>query len=134
MKLSIFVGAALVAMGTSAFAAESVKINAMWATSSPEVPDGLQIACVKDAKTLEASRTCPVVRYQGATTWIYGYKDNRESLAVVAYDRDGKVIRNVEHRGISHVAKVSGDPAAQTITITGEEGKTITVPWSEFGA
>ena len=133
MKISILVGAALIAMGTGAFATESVKINAMWATAAPEVPDGLQLACVKDPKTLEASRTCPVVRYQGASTWIYGYKDNRASLAVVAYDGDGKVIRNVEHAGISHVAKISGDPAAQTITVTGEEGKTITVPWSELG-
>lgn len=133
MKLSILVGGAAVAICTGAFAAESVKINAMWATSSPEIPDGLQIACIKDAKSMEASRTCPVVRYQGASTWVYGYKDNRASLAVVAYDGDGKVIRNVEHTGLSHVAKISGDPDAQTITITGEEGKTITVPWSELG-
>jgi hypothetical protein len=73
------------------------------------------------------------VRYQGVSTWIYGYKDNRDSVAVVAYDADGKVIRNVEHTGISHVAKMSGDPATQMLTVTGDAGKTITVPWSELG-
>ena len=132
MKLSIFVCAALAAMCTSTFAS-GLKINTMWATSAPDVPSDLQIACVKDGKTLEASRTCPVIRYQGATTWVYSYKDNRTSLAVVSYDGDGKVIRNVEHAGARYVAGMTWDPKAQTVTITGEENKTITVPWSELG-
>ena len=103
----------------------------MWATSAPDVPSGLQIACVTDGKTLEASRTCPVIRYQGSTTWIYSYKDNRTSLAVVSYDGDGKVIRNVEHAGARYVVGMTWDPKAQTVTITGEENRTITVPWSD---
>ena len=120
-------------MCTSTFAG-ALKINTMWATSAPDVPSGLQIACVTDGKTLQASRTCPVIRYQGSTTWVYSFKDNRTSLAVVSYDGDGKVIRNVEHTGARYVAGMTWDPKAQTVTITGEENKTITVPWSELGA
>jgi hypothetical protein len=131
MKFSILVGAALVATCTSTFATEEVKINVLWATSSPEVPEGLQIACV--TKALQPTRTCAVIRYQGVTTWVYSYKDNRTSLAVVSYDGAGKVIRNVEHTGARYVAGMTEDPKAQTVTITGEEGKTVTVPWSELG-
>jgi membrane-bound inhibitor of C-type lysozyme len=132
MKLSILVCAALATMCTSTFAG-GLKINTMWAASAPDVPSGLQIACVKDGKTLQVSRTCPIIRYQGSTTWVYSFKDNRTSLAVVSYDGDGKVIRNVEHAGARYVAGMTWDPKAQTVTITGEENKTITVPWSELG-
>lgn len=133
MKLSISVCAALAAMCTGAFATDAVKINTLWATSAPEVPADLQIACVKDGKTLQASRTCPVIRYQGITTWVFSYKDNRTSLATVSYDGDGKVIRNVEHAGARYVSGMTWDPKGQTVTIAGEEGKTITVPWSDLG-
>jgi hypothetical protein len=133
MKYSILVCAALVGMCTNTFAAESVKINAMWATSSPGVPEGLKIACVTNGKTLHESRTCPVVRYQGMSTWAYSYIDNRVSLAMVTYDSDGKVVRNVEHKGARYVAKMVGDPKGQTVTISGEENATVTIPWSELG-
>jgi hypothetical protein len=132
MKLSIFVCAALAALCTSAFATESVKINTLWATSAPDAPEGLQLSCV-NGKTLQASRTCPVIRYQGATTWVYSYTDNRTSLAVVSYDGEGKVIRNVEHAGARGVVSMTADPKAHTVTISGEENKAITVPWTELG-
>lgn len=132
MKLSILVWASLAAMCTSTFAAGGLKINTMWAASAPDVPSELQVACV-NSKTQQASKTCPVIRYQGITTWVFSYKDNRTSLAVVSYDGDGKVIRNVEHAGARYVASMTWDPKGQTVTIAGEEGKTITVPWSELG-
>jgi len=132
MKLSISACAALAVMCTSAFAADTMKISTLWATSA-DVPADLQLACVSDAKTLQASRTCPVIRYQGVTTWVFSYKDNRTSLAMVSYDGDGKVIRTMEHAGARYVAGMSWDKDGQTVTIKGEEGKTITVPWSELG-
>ena len=90
MKLSILVWASLAAMCTSTFAAGGLKINTMWAASAPDVPSELQVACV-NSKTQQARKTCPVIRYQGITTWVFSYKDNRTSLAVVSYDGDGKV-------------------------------------------
>jgi hypothetical protein len=130
MKRSILVCAAIAAMCTSASASE-LKIYTMWANSGPDVPSELQAGCL--GKALQESRTCQVIRYQGYTTWAYSFKDSRMSLALVSFDADGKVVRNVEHKGPGHLVSMSPDTKGQTVTISGEDNRAITVPWSELG-
>jgi hypothetical protein len=66
---------------------------------SPPPPAGMQLVCVTASNDgAPTAKTCPVVQYQGVTTWPFSYADNRTSLALVSYDSSGKIIGTVEKR------------------------------------
>ncbi len=99
----------------------------------PNVPSDMNVTCANNPDFTALANKCPVVRYQGMTTWVFSYKDNRWSMALVTYDANNKIVRNVEHKGARYIVNAVSSPKTQMITISGQGNKTITVPWSEFG-
>jgi Ricin-type beta-trefoil lectin domain-like len=57
--------------------------------SATNVPVGLYPICARDADTLESSSTCLVAHHGGTVIWPYSYADNRLSLGLTFYDRNG---------------------------------------------
>ena len=103
------------------------------ANSNPPVPAGLKVTCTPNGNTGAPSPTCPVVQYQGITTWAYSFIDNRVALAFVSYDAKNNVVRNVTANGTRYVWQITSDPASQTITATGQSNAAVTAPWAQFG-
>src|ERR1700749_1721585 len=99
----------------------------------PNVPADMNVTCANKPDFTEMARKCPVIRYQGMTTWVFSYKDNRFSMALVPYDASNKIVRNVEHKGARYIVNAVSSPRTQTVTISGQSNRTITVPWSELG-
>jgi hypothetical protein len=101
--------------------------------SPPNVPADMNVTCANTPEFTALARTCPVIRYQGMTTWVFSYKDNRWSMALVTYGPDNKIVRNVEHKGARYIVNAVSSPKTQMVTITGQGTKLVTVPWSELG-
>jgi hypothetical protein len=132
--------AAIAALGLMA-AAPHAAAQAVFATveyvpadSNPPVPAGLKVTCVKSSDSGAApSDTCPVVKYQGITTWAYSYLDNRVSLALVSYDSSNTVIANVEKPGARYVFEAASSVQTDTVLFVGQARQYVTATWAELG-
>jgi len=99
----------------------------------PNVPAGMNVTCANKPEFTALALKCPVIRYQGMTTWVFSYVDNRWSMALVTYDANNKIVRNVEHKGARYIVNAVSSPKTQTVAISGQDNKIVTVPWSELG-
>ncbi|HJV43791.1 hypothetical protein [Caulobacter sp.] len=100
------------------------------ANAPPPVPSGLKVTCLKGPNTLEPSPTCPVVQYNGHTTWAFSFIDNRVSYGVVTYGPNNQVLANNTQDGARYVYKITVDSNAQTVSFWGQGDAKVTVPWS----
>lgn len=104
------------------------------ANSNPPVPQGLKVVCMQGPNALTPSKTCPVVKHLGITTWAYSFIDNRVSFALVSYDARNKVVGNITKDGARYVWNMNSNVKAKTITIEGQANQTVSVTWEELGA
>lgn len=103
------------------------------ATSHPAIPAGLKVTCMTGPNVLTLSKTCPVVVYQGITTWAYSFLDNRVSMALVSYDAGGKIVRNVTRDGARYVWVMESGIRTRLVTMFGQSNQYIEVPWDQLG-
>lgn len=100
------------------------------ANAPPPVPGGLKVTCLKGPNTLESSPTCPVVQYNGHTTWAFSFIDNRVAYGVVTYGANNQVLANNTQDGARYVYKITVDSTAKTVSFWGQGDAKVTVPWS----
>lgn len=142
MRLSGLLAAAAVGLLAVAPAAAQMNMNKpaaaeivyVPATSKPPVPAGLKVTCLTGPDVLTSSKTCPVVKYQGITTWAYAFIDNRVSMALVSYDAKNTVVRTVTHNGARYVWNALSSLPNQTVMFEGQANRRISVTWAELGA
>jgi hypothetical protein len=103
------------------------------ANSSPPVPAGQKVTCLKGPNVLQSSKTCPVVKYQGITTWAYSFVNNQTAMALVSYDAQNKVVRAVTKQGLRYVWNMISSPRTKTVEIFGQANQRVAVPWGELG-
>lgn len=103
------------------------------ANKPPPVPAGLKVACLTGPNVLTSSKTCPVVKYKGITTWAFSFIDNRVSMALVSYDASNKVVRNVTMNGARYVWNMISSVHTKTVLIEGQSNQRFTVPWAQLG-
>ena len=100
--------------------------------SNPPIPAGLKIACMKGPNDLTMSKTCPVVKYMGNTTWAYSFIDNRVSMALVTYDAQNNVVSNITKDGARYVWQAVSSLPDKTVMFSGQSNQTVTVTWAEL--
>jgi hypothetical protein len=132
--LAAAVGLILISPAAAQSRRDEARIAYVPANSNPPVPAGLKVTCLTGPKVLTSSKTCPVVKYQGITTWAYSFIDNRVSLALVSYDASNNVVRNVTKNGTRYVWVMTSSVRTKLVTMSGQSNQTITVPWTELGA
>ena len=93
--------------------AETVAAN----RSPGEIPEDLQVSCWSSEGTRIGQ--CPVLTYNDITYWTYNYKDNRSSLGIVGFDRNGSVVFNTELPGIQNIQTVTVNGQTETVTFLG---------------
>ena len=111
---------------------EAVVVNVP-ANSNPPVPAGLKVTCMQGPDVLTESKTCPVVKYQGITTWAYSFIDNRVSMALVSYDAQNKVVGNVTKNGARYVWNITSSTYNKTVTFEGQAKQRVNATWAELG-
>lgn len=128
------IGLVLVAPASALRRKDAAIIAYVPTNSNPPIPSGLKVTCLTGPDNLKPSKTCPVVKYQGITTWAYSFIDNRVSLALVSYDAHNNVVRNVTRDGARYVWVMTSSLPNMTVNMVGQANQTITVPWDELGA
>jgi len=127
-------GLLLVAPAAAQVKKDAPTIALVPANSNPPVPAGLKVTCLTGPDVLTESKTCPVVKYQGITTWAYSFIDNEVSMALVSYDAQNKVVRNVTKDGARYVWTITSDTRNKTVTFEGQAKQRINATWAELGA
>ena len=74
----------------------------------------------------------PVIQWNGYSYWAYSYADNRMSMAIVAYDAKGKIVKQWEKPGARYLTSITVDSAQKTVTLIGQANQTTVLSWSEL--
>src|ERR1700741_2294062 len=104
--------AALVA--TPALSQERPVVDSVPRQPPRNMPAGLIVSCLKSPERFTQAEKCPVIRYQGMRTWMFSYKEDRQSMARVTYAASNRIVRNVEYKGARHVANAVSSLRTQT--------------------
>ena len=100
--------------------------------SNPPVPAGLKVACMQGPNILTMSKTCPVVKYLGNTTWAYSFIDNRVSMALVTYDAQNNVVNNITKDGARYIWQEIVNPGDQTVNFQGQANQSVSATYDEL--
>ncbi|WDE03798.1 hypothetical protein SG34_020805 [Thalassomonas viridans] len=109
-------------------------LNRVTASSHPDIPQELIEGFSDGAESLDFSDSCQVVRWNGYTYWAFSYMDNRESLAIVAFDVEGQLVGKMEKKGAHFLWQISLDHINKTVTFYGQHNHNITMGWEELQA
>lgn len=102
------------------------------ANAPPPVPAGMKVTCLTGPNVLQSSPTCPVVKYNGHTTWAFSFIDNRVAYGIVTYDANNQILANSTQNGARYVYKITVDNGAKTVSFWGQGDAKVTVPWSSL--
>lgn len=130
--VGLFALGAMSSIATPARAQTPPQIAVVPANKPPAIPAGQKVTCLKDGINVQSSPTCPVIQYNGFTTWVFSFIDNRVAYGVVSYDSNGKIVKNVTHNGARYVYNVTVDPDTKTVGIWGQSNAKVDVPWSDL--
>jgi hypothetical protein len=100
--------------------------------SSPTPPAGLKVTCTPGPNTGASSKTCPVLKWLGLTTWAYSYVDNRVSLDFVTYDANNNVVLNQNKDGARYVWNMNPSYRTKTVEVFGQSNQYVTLNWSDL--
>lgn len=100
--------------------------------SHPAIPDGLKTACLADPGSLQPCSTYPVLFWNQLTYWPYSFIDNREALAICAYDPAGNLVKRVDRDGARYIYQINVDEQAQTVSFVGQAGASISVSFNDL--
>lgn len=98
----------------------------------PAIPAGAKITCMQSAEVVGVMDTCAVLTWQDRTYWAYSYMDNRMSLAVVAYNDTGAVVKQWELPGTRYIHSITVEPSAQTVTFWGQGNQKGVMTWKQL--
>jgi hypothetical protein len=101
-------------------------------STHPPIPDGLKEVFMGDPESLETITTTNVIKFNGLTYWAYSYLDNRNSLAIVAYDSSNNIVNQWEKSGARYLWKITVDSDNETITFHGQASHTVFMNWSDL--
>jgi hypothetical protein len=125
--------AIVLAFVAPAAAQDRARIVFVPANKPPPVPAGLKVTCLTGPNVLTSSKTCPVVVYQGITTWAFSFYDNRVAMALVSYDARNNVVRNVTKNGTRYVWNMTSGLKSRLVTVFGQSNAFFEVPWDQLG-
>ena len=130
--LAAAIVAALFAFAGEAGAAPYPTVELVPANSNPPVPAGLKVTCMEAPDTLSPSTTCPVVKYNGITTWAYSFIDNRVAFALVSYDANNRVVSKVTKNGARYVWMIVVSTDHQSIAVSGQSNQSVIAQMAEL--
>ena len=94
--------------------------------NAPAIPQGFH------SPFTFAPSGAPVIQWNGYTYWAYSYADNRMSMAIVAYDAKGQIVKQWEKPGARYLTSITVDSAQKTVTLIGQANQTTVLSWSEL--
>ncbi|ESK84357.1 hypothetical protein Moror_10188 [Moniliophthora roreri MCA 2997] len=119
--------------GSKPFAEPPVAVVTKDAALQPPAPKGLKYVHLTDPDTLDEDNAhYPVLTIANYSFWALSYDDNREGLAILAYDQDNKLDRQWEFTGARYLVSISYKPGDSNVVFIGQAGNSIAVPISQL--
>lgn len=117
---------------------EGPVIASMPRAQAPQIPAGLVYRTVAGPDTLVLAHDAPVLQFAGCTYWVFGWRDNREAMAIIAYTADGVERQRWDRPMARNLWWITSHAASRTVTFHGqrraETGRpgTITMGWNDL--
>jgi hypothetical protein len=107
-------------------------VNFVPLLQAPAVPAGVYSTWQLESNTTARETGIPVISWQNYTYRVYEHPDNRLSFTVIAFNKDGKIVKDWEIYGIRYVTDMTVDLFNKRINFTGQGPKTITYTWDDL--
>lgn len=98
----------------------------------PAIPEGLKLTTLQNPDSLESKINYPILKIEGVQYWPFSYIDNREGLAIVAFDPHGNLLQRWDKVGARYIWKIEEDLSSNAIAFVGQGQMSITMQWSEL--
>ncbi len=109
-------------------------VDTVPANSHPAPPAGWKQTCLIKAEDPPLpSPTCPVLRYNAMTYWVWADINNPVTMMIAAYDANGTLVQKWEKGGARYIWKITIDSVNHTVAFVGQANGTVTVSWAELG-
>lgn len=103
-------------------------------SAHPSIPSDLKTVSLASPDTLEPKAIYPILKSDGYTYWPLSYIDNRLGMAIVAYDRDGKMIKRWDKSGARYIVDIAVHPFTNAMIFRGQANQAFMMSWGELGA
>jgi hypothetical protein len=110
------------------------RVELLPSASAPSAPAGNVARCYTDLNGVTISQTCPVVKWNDVTYWVFEYEDQRNSVNLVAYSTNQDIITQSERVGTRQIYEITVSEEFETIRIFGKDAIPAIVPWSVLEA
>jgi hypothetical protein len=98
----------------------------------PSIPQGLKLTALESPNGLKIKDNYSILRVESVQYWPFSYVDNRDGMAIIAFDGDGNMIKRWDKVGARYVWKIDEDLATNNIVFIGQAERKIIVKWSEL--
>jgi len=98
----------------------------------PTIPEGLKLTALQHPDPLHSKSAYPILRIEDVQYWPFSYRDNRNGMAIVAFDSRGRILKRWDKLGARYIHRIEEDLAANHVVFVGQSGDEITMKWSEL--
>jgi hypothetical protein len=98
----------------------------------PAIPSGLKLTALRDPNNLDVKPNYPILKVGNVQYWPFSYIDNRDGMAIVAFDGGGNIIERWDKLGARYVWRIEEDLDGNTIAFIGQSEQRIVMNWSEL--
>lgn len=99
---------------------------------APVPPAGLKLASLQDPDTLAPTVGYPVLETTNARYWPFSYIDNSLAMAIIAYDKQGRLLKRWDRTGARYIWKIEEDPLTGNLAFVGQVRQKIVMTWAEI--
>jgi hypothetical protein len=99
---------------------------------APKIPDGLKLASLQDPNSLNDAVNYPILLIGKVQYWPFSYIDNRDGMAIVAFDDKGTMLKRWDREGARYIWKIQEDLGNKEIVFIGQSEQKIVLQWSEL--
>jgi hypothetical protein len=99
---------------------------------APPEPSGLSLAALSNPDTLAPSHAYPILLIGNVRYWAFSYDDNRDGMAIIAYDDQGKLLKRWDRNGARYIWKIEENLGAKVVSFIGQRRNRIDITYWEL--
>ncbi|MFA6247149.1 MAG: hypothetical protein WC615_09410 [Mucilaginibacter sp.] len=101
-------------------------------SQAPAIPAGLYSTWQLESNETAQRLGVPVLAWGNYTYRVYEHPDNRLAFAIIAFNKDGKIVTDWEIKGVRYITDITVDVPNKRVNFTGQGNKTIPLPWDDL--
>lgn len=107
-------------------------VNLIPVSQAPAVPAGLYSTWQLESNETGQRLGVPVLAWGNYTYRVYEHPDNRLAFAIVAFNKDGKIVTDWDIQGVRYITDITVDVPNKRVKFTGQSDKTVIRTWDDL--